>query len=171
MASFPQGKSVEEMQAAFDSTPLFMNSISPTDVEDNDALQALQSLIYSDNPTETATNFKNQGNEWFAQLPASKKNFKETLTYYTRGLAAACPDTALNALLYSNRAAVHLRLENYGSALRDCKSALLIEPGLEKVWFRAAKACLKTVKIVEAQDCIQRGLAVFKTCSYLLDKS
>jgi tetratricopeptide (TPR) repeat protein len=160
MASFPQGKSVEDMQAAFDSTPLFMNSISPGDEEDNATLQALQSLIYSDDPTETASNFKSQGNEWFAQQPASKKNFKEALTYYTRGLAAACPDKSLNSLLYSNRAAVHLRLENYGSALRDCKSALLIDPEMEKAWFRAAKACLKTFKIVEAQDCIQRGLAV-----------
>jgi tetratricopeptide (TPR) repeat protein len=159
-ASFPQGKSVEEIQAAFDSTPLFMNSINPDDLEDNEALQALQSLIYSDDPVETAFNFKSQGNEWFAQQPETARTLKEALIYYNRGIATKCADVDLNATLYVNRAAVHLKLENYGSALRDCKSALLINSKLEKAWFRAARACLKTDKIVEAADCVKRGLAV-----------
>lgn len=160
MASFPAGKSVEELEAGFDSTPLFMSNL-PENHDENPALAALQSLVYSDDPVETASNFKNQGNDWYTTRPATKSTKRQALTYYTKGIAVASTDSDLNATLYSNRAAVHLDLQNYASALSDCKQALLLNPKLVKAWYRAGKACIAIEKPEQALDCIHRGLKVY----------
>lgn len=162
MASFPASRSIDEFAADFDSTPLFMKTL-PEDMEDNVTLQALQSLAFSDDPVETAENFKTHGNDWFSQKPVTPATLAQARTYYTRGLAAKCPDAKLNSLLYCNRAAVNIKLENYGTALSDCKNALLLNPDMEKAWYRAALTCIKTDRLAEALDCIERGLQVSTT--------
>ena len=42
---------------------------------------------------------------------------------YTEGLALNEPDNALNAQLFSNRAAAHMQDKNWGRCIADCKGA------------------------------------------------
>jgi hypothetical protein len=48
-AALPQPASVDETLASFDSVPLFMKSL-PQDDTDNEALDALQSLVFDGTP-------------------------------------------------------------------------------------------------------------------------
>ncbi len=56
---------------------------------------------------------------------------------YSQALALT-PD---NAILYSNRAAAHMRLENYGSALGDATLAIEKDPKYIKARTGAAPPC------------------------------
>ena len=57
------------------------------------------------------------------------KHFSKAVDLYTRAIELA-PD---NAILYANRAAAHMRLENYGSALADATLAIDRDPKYIKV--------------------------------------
>lgn len=48
-AALPQPASIDETLASFDSVPLFMKSL-PQDDTDNEALDALQSLVFDGTP-------------------------------------------------------------------------------------------------------------------------
>ncbi|KAJ3382606.1 hypothetical protein HDU92_004670 [Lobulomyces angularis] len=168
MASFPnRQKTVEQMMKELDETPLFMKTL-PKDSEDNDTLQAINSLIYDDDPLEIALNFKNQGNEFYAE-----KNFKQAKIYYEKALAQTFNkennQNELYCSLLLNRAACNLELENFGSVLKDCAIALKIDPNNIKGWFRCAKACLILEKLDEAEDCIVRGLNIDKKNTSILN--
>ena len=52
------------------------------------------------------------------------KHFTQAVDLYTRAIELA-PESAI---LYANRAAAHMRLENYGSALADATSAIDKDP-------------------------------------------
>ena len=53
----------------------------------------------------TAELFKNEGNDEFR-----KKDFKNAILLYTKGIKVKCKDEELNAKLYSNRATAHFNL-------------------------------------------------------------
>jgi tetratricopeptide (TPR) repeat protein len=57
------------------------------------------------------------------------------VTLYTSALEL-CP----NAILYANRAAAHLALENYGSALADAQSSVQLDAQYIKGYYRRAAA-------------------------------
>ncbi|KAJ3086626.1 40S ribosomal protein [Quaeritorhiza haematococci] len=152
----PAQKDADEFFKELDRTPLFMRSL-PQDAEENDMLAALQSLVYDGTPEEIATNFKNQGNERFME---GRSQYKEAITFYTKGIEVKCKDDSLNSILYSNRAAVNLELKNYRRVLNDCAEAIKLNPQNVKAWFRSARACLELDKISEALDCCDRGLKV-----------
>lgn len=103
--------------------PLFMSKLPE---EENDTLEALQSLVYDGPPegmkrehiqhdtrtdvfiiTEIAENFKNQGNECFKE---GKMKYKDAIDYYTRALDVDCKDQKINEACLANRAAVNLEL-------------------------------------------------------------
>jgi len=56
--------------------------------------------------------------------PSAEKHFTRAVDLYSQAIALT-PD---NAILYSNRAAAHMRLENYGSALGDATLAIEKDP-------------------------------------------
>ncbi|KAE9237482.1 hypothetical protein PF004_g8558 [Phytophthora fragariae] len=87
-----------------------------------------------------------EGNAFF-----SAKDFPAAVAKYEQGLAAAPPssdlsDDALKAvqaqrvLLWSNRAACLLQLEDFAAAEKDCTLALDIEPDNAKARYRRAQA-------------------------------
>ena len=59
----------------------------------------------------------------------AEKHFTKAVDLYTMAIDLA-PE---NAILYANRAAAHIRLENYGSALADASSAIDKDPKYIKV--------------------------------------
>lgn len=56
------------------------------------------------------------------------------------GYSAALSLDPTSAVLYSNRAAAHLKLENYGSALADAGKAIELDPRYVKAYYRRADA-------------------------------
>jgi tetratricopeptide (TPR) repeat protein len=150
------GKDVEEIVEELQKHPFFMNSL-PDDLEDNDMLEAMRTLVYDGEPAEVAANFKNQGNDAFK---LGKKGYRDALEFYSKGLAIKANDVKLNAILHVNRAAVNLELKNYRAVLNDCAEALKLEPENVKAFYRAAKACLALGKLEEALDAADCGLKI-----------
>ncbi|KAG8714574.1 hypothetical protein FRC08_011722 [Ceratobasidium sp. 394] len=160
---------------AFDSTPLFMRELPPDNdasESDNNTLAALQSLIHEGSPEEVASNFKDQGNEYF-----KGRRFREAMGFYTQGIDALTTQSTeeqggtikripvqekdrplYNALLL-NRAAANLELENFGRVLKDAHIVLEHDPRSSKALFRAARALIKLRRFEEAADACDRCLA------------
>ncbi|KAI8906522.1 hypothetical protein DFJ77DRAFT_484370 [Powellomyces hirtus] len=156
----PQAKYTDHDKFVEDlmKTPLFMKTM-PTekDIEENETLAAIHSLIYDGTPEEIATNFKNQGNEAFQAGP---REFKHAINYYTKGLEQKADSPKLNAILYANRAAVNLELGNYRKVLNDCGAAITLQPDFVKAYYRSIKALLALDKLEEALDCCERALKI-----------
>ncbi|KAJ3122778.1 hypothetical protein HK098_002469 [Nowakowskiella sp. JEL0407] len=165
MAAYgPQRKDPSEIMRGIEATPLFMDSL-PEDASENAHLAALQSLVFEGPPNEVALNFKNSGNEAFQ---SGKSGYKDAIEYYSKGIAAKADDDKLNSILYSNRAAVNLELENYRSVLTDCSKAIKLDPKNIKAYYRSAKALTLLDKIDDAIDCIHHGLKLDPTNTSLL---
>jgi len=98
-------------------------------------------------------NFKDHGNEYF-----QGKRYREAANYYLQGIDAKPTDQSLLESLLLNRAACNLKLENYGSVLRDCSKALTINQKSSKAYFRSASALKALERYDEAVDCCDRCL-------------
>lgn len=172
------GKSVDEILADLNKSPLFMTEL---DDEDNVHLDALNALSYEGTPLENALDFKGSGNEAFRE-----KRWADAAEYYGRGIAILSAEEkrrashvkprandplgddpaeiakqrALLETLYVNRAACHLERRNYRSCYLDCHAALRLNPRNLKAWYRSARALLAVGKISEADDACAGGLAV-----------
>ncbi|KAF7312063.1 hypothetical protein MIND_00218400 [Mycena indigotica] len=148
----PQRRTLEETMAEFDTIPLFMKSL-PEEPANDPIIAALQSIAYEGTPDEIALNFKEQGNEYF-----KGKRYREAMGFYTQGIDAKPIDAALLEALLCNRAACNLELQNYGTVLRDCSTALSINPRSSKAFYRSAMALLTLERADEAIDCCDRCL-------------
>lgn len=170
------GKSVDEILADLNKSPLFM-----TDLEENDDMAALQALSYEGTSLENAVDFKERGNETFKE-----KRWSDAREFYGRGIKLVIGEEkrrergekprendekgddeneiaqqrAVLETLYVNRAACHLELKNYRSCWLDCSAALRLNPRNVKAWYRSAKALLAVGRIEEADDACAGGLAV-----------
>ncbi|KAK9809755.1 hypothetical protein WJX73_003393 [Symbiochloris irregularis] len=71
-----------------------------------------------------------------ANTAFKEKHWAKAVAGYTRALEAN-PDSAI---LYANRAAAHIRLENFGSAIEDGTKAVELDPNYIKGYFRRADA-------------------------------
>lgn len=149
-------RNVDSHLSSLDSVPLFMSKLpnqNEDQKEDSTVLNALQSLTFDGTPDEVASNFKKQGNEYFIA-----KRYIEARGFYSQGLDAFPTDVTLQETLYVNRAACNLPLENYGMVLKDCSSALGLNPSSVKAFFRSAKALSALKRYVEAIDCCDHAL-------------
>lgn len=170
------GKTVDEMVADLNKSPLFM-----TELEENDDIAALQALNYEGTPLENATDFKDRGNESFRE-----RRYGDAKEFYTQGVVILAAEERKRSLgevttdpegvpdsdeviaqqrktlegLYVNRAACHLELRNYRSCWVDCAAALRINPANVKACYRSARALLAVNRIEEADDVCARGLAL-----------
>ncbi|KAG1773889.1 40S ribosomal protein S7 [Suillus occidentalis] len=153
-AVFPQAaeSSLEEKIVALQSTPLFMKSL-PSEESNDPVIQALQSLAFDGTPDEIAQNFKEQGNDYF-----KGKRHREAISFYTQGIDAKPSDIVLHEALLCNRAACNLELKNYGSVLRDCSKALILNTKSSKAYYRSAMALFALERYEESLDCCERCL-------------
>ena len=94
------------------------------------------------NNKEEATKLKDQGN---AFLKAQK--YDEAIEAYTKAIEV----DASNPIFYSNRAQVHIKLENYGFAIIDCDKALEADPNFVKAYYRKGVSLMAILKTKEAQ--------------------
>jgi tetratricopeptide (TPR) repeat protein len=136
--------------------PFFMKECPDRKVvESNEHLKALQTLLYEGSSEEIAENFKNQGNACYR---IGKTRYKDALTFYTKGLDMKCANNALNSVLYSNRAAIHLELGNFRKAIEDCLDAIQLDPIMIKAHYRAACAYSAIDQWALALEHIQKAI-------------
>uniref|UniRef100_A0A0G4HM25 Uncharacterized protein n=1 Tax=Chromera velia CCMP2878 TaxID=1169474 RepID=A0A0G4HM25_9ALVE len=116
---------------------------------------------------DRAKTCKEKGNEHFRQ-----GEWEAALRYYTEGIAV-CPEEEeegkLLAILYGNRAACHMNLNQTDFALKDCSDALYFNPTYTKVLTRRASiyeqkekwhdALEDLKKAIEADSQLQRPLS------------
>ncbi|KAI9301435.1 hypothetical protein BJ944DRAFT_243274 [Cunninghamella echinulata] len=82
---------------------------------------------------------------------AFKSNqLQEAFDAYTSALEIDPENNAMNAILYSNRAAVLQKLKKFEDALKDCDKALELDPDFTKVYSRRAACYMETEKYEEA---------------------
>ena len=77
---------------------------------------------------------KNAGN-----LQLQQGHLLEAIDLYSQGLELDPPNPAI---LYSNRALVYIKIENYGLALADADAAIQVDPRYAKAFYRRASANL-----------------------------
>ena len=149
----PNPKDNDELFQDIFNTPLFMTQL-PDDPTSNDALSAIQSLVFDGPPEEVALNFKNHGNEAFGE-----KNYRSALEYYSKAIDQQTLDPLFNSILYTNRASTHYQLQNYRKCLQDCSEALKLNPLNIKAYFRSSKALEAVEKLDEALQILEVGLS------------
>lgn len=115
--------------------------------------------LNADGSIEVATNFKNHGNELYAQ-----KSFRDAITAYTQGLDAGPQDNSLRISLLNNRAASNLALKNHGAVLKDTGIIIALsgsgkEPPAKAI-YRAAQSLVALERWDEARDCVSRGKGI-----------
>ncbi|KAA3673308.1 uncharacterized protein DEA37_0001072 [Paragonimus westermani] len=182
MSSNPEAQKLRkpfDPQKILETHPAFMSEIDPSN--DDPAVVALQALKYeSENPDANASSYKDEGNYHY-----KRKEFSKAIDSYTGGLRAKPTDVKLIAVLLTNRAICHWYLsksgsplccfpywlialsENYGSCIRDCKSALAADPDHLKAYVKAVDACLALEKVDECLELCERGLTKFPQCEQM----
>jgi hypothetical protein len=105
-------------------SPLFCSSQDELENISSTTKDALQALIYDDDPNETADNFKEQGNNLLKKAAANKTLYPQVLHYYSTGLEQQITNKFLLAQLLANRSHVHLLVGNNGHAIADAKHAI-----------------------------------------------
>ncbi|XP_055382848.1 protein unc-45 homolog B [Condylostylus longicornis] len=102
--------------------------------------------IDAENMMEEATKFKEKGNEAF-----KNEKWDESIEMYSKAikLRSSMKDKDL-AIYYKNRAAAHLKKNNYEAALTDCTNSLEITPNDPKALFRRSQAYESLQKYEEA---------------------
>jgi len=87
-----------------------------------------------------ADELKNQANKLF-----EARKYPDAVETYTKAI-----DLSPNAILYSNRAFAHIKMENFGSAIIDAQKAIELDPKYVKGYYRLGAANLALGKYKEA---------------------
>ncbi|KAL6450639.1 PPT1 Serine/threonine-protein phosphatase T [Candida maltosa Xu316] len=92
---------------------------------------------------EEAVQLKDKGNKLLKD-----HKFDEAIQAYTDAIELD-PN---NAIFYSNRAQVHIKLENYGFAIQDCDKAIAIDPNFLKAYYRKGVSLMAILQHKQAQQ-------------------
>ena len=98
---------------------------------------------------ETAKEWKEKGNAL-----VKEKKYKEALDCYTKSIEIDPNDP----ILYSNRSAMHLNLNQFDQALTDAEKAISLKPEYAKAYLRKGKALEGLEKFDEALKTYKLGL-------------
>ena len=91
----------------------------------------------SDDSNEIALILKEEGNKAF-----KAENYKLAYDLYSKAIdeQRKLTDNGPLAVLLCNRAAVHLKTQNYSECIADCDIAISINPETVKAYYRRAEA-------------------------------
>ena len=112
--------------------------------------------------------YKNEGNEEFKKLKyetAVERYCKsiEIMIDHLKDESEHNSDKYKKlAIYYSNRAAVHLKMENYGLAINDADEAINYDPNYPKSYYRKADGLISIDKYKEARACLKRVVIEMK---------
>lgn len=84
------------------------------------------------------------------------KNYKKAVEYFSLALR----DYPLKDLemIYSNRSAAYMELEEYEKALKDAQSTIIHSPEWSKGYYRKGEALMKMERYREAQEAYTQAL-------------
>lgn len=94
---------------------------------------------------EEADNWKDQGNKAFRD-----KKYQESIDCYTKALSLGTSSPTRSAIYLTNRALVHLHMENYGAAVQDATAAIKEDITYFKAYYRRGTAYLALTKYKDA---------------------
>ena len=97
-----------------------------------------------DTSLETAEKYKVDGNEFH-----KKNKFMDAVDSFTKAIDMKV-ETNKNAIFFSNRALIHIKMENFGIALNDANKSIEIDKTYIKAYYRKASALLFMRKYDEA---------------------
>ena len=92
---------------------------------------------------DEAIKLKDQGNKFLKE-----HKFDEAIEAYTKAIEL----DPKNAIFYSNRAQVQIKLENFGLAIQDCDSAIAVDPNFIKAYYRKAVSQMAILQTKQAQQ-------------------
>ena len=109
---------------------------------------------------EDALSFKNKGNEQFKE-----NHLDEAIQLYSEGLTV-CPKCFSKdlAVLFGNRGACYVKLQDNNAAIEDCTSALEHDPNYMKVRLRRAQTYEKVDKLEQALEDYKEVLKLDPRC-------
>lgn len=93
---------------------------------------------------------KDQGNAFLKD-----QKYDDAIDSYTKAIEL----DGTNAVFYSNRAQVHIKMENYGLAIADCDEALKVDPNMIKAYYRKGVSLMAILNYKEAQQNFKKILA------------
>ena len=100
-----------------------------------DLVDAWQWVITENEKLEKLMNFKNTADQQF-----KSKSYRAALLNYANALKTDFSAKKWNAILYCNRAASNMALENHKDALMDCHNAIAKDPDYARAYLRRARA-------------------------------
>ncbi len=109
-----------------------------------------------------ATGLKEEGNERFKE-----HRYLEARELFSKAISI-CPKKLPE--LYLNRAAAHIKLKNYRSAIDDCDMARSLNPKLIKGYIRGASANLELGNIDTAIDLVDKALILIENDKSILSE-
>ena len=172
--------SEDNWEEELEQIPLFMTK-APTaeQVAANPQLQMIQQIVEEEsNPESRALYSKDHGNAIFMKAKKMPKSthmkvrnseYHKAMKLYDEGLEEKCDNQKLNAILYSNRAAINLLLGNSRKVINDCTEAVKLDKSNIKAYFRAATACSKLENYGEAIEWADNGLFIDPANKTLMD--
>ena len=111
---------------------------------------------------ETAKDWKDKGNAL-----VKEKKYKEALDCYSKAISIDPNDP----ILYSNRSAMHLNLNEFDDAIKDADKAISLKPEYGKAYLRKGKALEGLLKPDEALKIYKEGLEKESNNLQLLEAS
>lgn len=122
---------------------------------DEETLQRLQSTWTEDDAEKNrqkSLELKKEGNTAFKEA-----NLEESIRLYTEALNV-CPLSCKNdrSVLYSNRAASKIKLEDNENAVLDCTKAIELDPKFVRPYLRRGKLYRELDKLQESLDDYQK---------------
>lgn len=129
----------------------YFNGVSPATPEYEQRVQkAYEKFNKRNNPYDglTAEQIKNKGNELMSQ-----DKHKEAIACYTKSIEL----DAENAIYFANRAAAHIHLKDFSSAVIDCERAVVINPNYSKAYFRLGTALFYQENYSRAVDSFSKA--------------
>ena len=114
-------------------------------------------------------NIKEKASKIINSKKIDNKMLEEALKKYTEAIDLKIKDK-INAILYSNRAWVNLRLERNGAALEDANKAIEWDPDYIKGYYRRGCANLTLCKYEEALTDLENVKKKFPSDNSLIEK-
>ncbi|KAI5959049.1 PPT1 [Candida pseudojiufengensis] len=93
--------------------------------------------------TDEAIKYKDEGNQHL-----KNHEYEEAIASYTKAIEL----DPTNAIFYSNRAQVQIKLENYGLAIQDCDLAIEQNPNFLKAYYRKGVSQMAILQHKKAQQ-------------------
>ncbi|KAK6185572.1 hypothetical protein SNE40_007776 [Patella caerulea] len=131
-------------------------------IDEDEYKRTLEETLSDDEKLERkikSQEIKDEGNKFFRE-----SEFNEAIDRYTEALKI-CPFAfpKERSIMYSNRGACHMKLENNEEAIKDCSSALDLHPHYLKAVLRRAELYEKIDKLDEALADYQKAVELDPT--------